>query len=30
MKYFNYLDFCEVIELVNNKIHISSEGLNKV
>jgi hypothetical protein len=29
-KALDYLDFCKAINLINNKTHLTKEGLNKI
>ena len=30
VKYYNFIDFCRIAELMNNKAHLTQEGLNKI
>jgi hypothetical protein len=29
-KKFNFMDFCKVVELMKNKVHLTSEGLEEI
>ena len=30
IKNLNYLDFCKIMELVQSKVHMTTEGINKI
>ena len=30
IKHLNFLDFCKIMELVQSKVHMTTEGINEI